>query len=270
MGISIKAGVALLGAGALVLAAASGAQASTIYSQTFSSTATGVLTGTAPATRTGGPKWALAGATGSDWSASGLAPTTTGGTSSMAAEYLPLTVTSGNIYTLTITGLAPVTGTTGNWLAAGFFNSTSADIFGTTSTDGPFMLLRDTGYIQAFGGPGANNGASVNGDNSGAPGGGGAGPFPLGDTAVITLNTGGAQWSVTGSYDGTSLGSTITYPVGGNPGTALGVGFLSYQSTQGSVGSLTLTETATPEPASLALIGLSAGALLLLKKRRTA
>ena len=267
MGISIKAGVALLGAGALVLAAASGAQASTIYSQTFSSTAAGVLTGTAPTTDTGGAKWALAGATGTDWSASGVAPTSSGGGYLTAAEYLPLTVTSGNIYTLTVTGLTPVTGTTGNWFGVGFLNSTSGNFIVPGGTQGPMMLLRDTGYIQAFGGPGLNNGASFNGDNP--PN--GAGPFPLGGTTVITLNTGGAQWSVTGSYDGTAFpGAPITYPVGGNPTTALGVGFLSYKSVQGSVGSLTLTETATPEPASLALIGLSAGALLLLKKRRTA
>ena len=263
MGISIKAGVALLGAGALVLAAASGAQASTIYSQTFSSTATGVLTGTAPTTDTGGATWALAGATGSDWSASGLAPTTTGPNYSTAAEYLPLTVTSGNIYTLTVTGLTPVTGTTGNWLAAGFFNSSSGDIF--TGNQGPLMLLRDTGFIQAFGGPALDYAASFNTGN-------GAGPFGLGDTATVTLDTAGApsQWTATYAYDGTTLGSIVYNNPTAPPETNIGVGFLSYQSVQGSVGSLTLTETASPEPASLALIGLSAGALLLLKKRRTA
>jgi hypothetical protein len=264
----IKSGAAVVGAG-VVLAGAASAQASTIiYSQTFSSTAAGILTGTMPTTDTGSAKWQFAGNTGDDWSASGVAPSTSGGGYSSAAEYLPLTVTAGNTYTLTVTGLSPVSGTTTNWLAVGFFNGTSGNLFGG-ATQGPFMLLRDTGYIQAFGGPGIDYGASFNSDNGGV----GAGSYSLGGTATVTLNATSAttsDWTATFAYNGTTIGSITYNNTSFPPETNIGVGFLSYQSQQGSVGSLTLTETPTPEPASLSLAGLAAGALLLMKKRRSA
>ncbi len=256
MGIMFKTSVALIGASVL-LATASAANASTIYSQTFSSGASGVLTGTAPTVDNGGATWQLAGATGDDWSASGVAPTSSGGGYLTAAEYLPLTVASGNIYTLSVGALTPVTGTTGNWLAVGFFNSTSNNFILGSTTQGPFMLLRDNGEIQAFGGP-LSEAASFNTGNAGN----GAGPYSLGGTATVVLNTEGTNWTASFSYGGTSLG-TYTYTT--NPSASLGVGFLSYKSMQGSVGSISLT--ATPEPASFALAGLGLGGMLLLKKR---
>ena len=261
MVIGAKAGIAFLGAGTLALAAASAVQAAPIYSQTFSSTATGVLTGTSPTTDTGGATWQLAGNAGSDWTASGGAPTVTGALSP-AAEYLPLTVSSGNIYTLTVTDLAPVAGTTTNWLAVGFFNSTSNEILSTAS-QGPWMLLRDTGYIQAFAGPGGlGNGQSFNGDNGANAG---YGPVSLGGTAKVVLNTEAAAWTASWYYNGTQLGTTYTYTA--NPTNSLGAGFLTFQNVSGSVRSINVTD-ATPEPAALSLIGLSAGGLLLMKRRR--
>ncbi len=262
----IVAGIAAAAIAGVVGLADTASASTTIYNQTFSSTASGVLTGTVPTHDTGNAKWELSGASGSDWLASGAAPASSGSYPN-AAEYLPLTVQANNIYTLTVTGLSPDVGTTGNWLAVGFLNSTSKDLVFGGSTQGPFMLLRDNGYIQAFGGPSISAGASFNNENNGS----GVGPYTHGGTATVTLNTTGpeSEWTATFAYNGSTLGSISYGGATSLPSTDLGVGFASYDSMQGSVGSITLTQTAVPEPAALGVLAVGGLGLLILKRRKT-
>lgn len=248
--------ITMLSAGLVLLAGAAMAEATptTIYQDSFPGSPTATLTGTAPATDTTGAVWTLNGNTGDDWAADGLAPATTGGGYTYSIEYLPTTLATGQIYTLSAT-LSPTAGATKNWLGLGFFNSSA--LF-KASTTGPWMLLTDAGQTQAFGGPGVGNQdskATTNGNT-------------LGNTATVILNTSGAAWTYQWLYNGVALDTPQTYTT--NPTATTGVGIIAYQSVQGQAGSFQLTDSSVPEPATLGLMAAAGLGLLLLKRRRSA
>ena len=262
----LQSRLALLCAGAAILASAGMTQATTIFSDPLSGSPTASLTGTTPPTDATGAVWTLNGGAGDSFAADGLTPASTGGQYSYSINYLPYNtganlLTAGNIYTVSAV-LSPTTGTTTNWLAVGFLDGSG--LFGGMKS-GPWMLLTDEGGTQTFGGPGVNNQYSAGTTTGNA----------LGGTAEVVLNTTNAQWTAQWLYEAptassfTSLG-TYTYAVGANPTTLGGVGIASYQSVQGQVQNFQFTDVATPEPASVALFGVSAAGLLLLRRRRTA
>ena len=256
-------------ASTLLLAGAGIAQAVpvTIFQETFSPSATGAMTGMSPTTDSTGATWQFAGGTGNDWLANGDAPAIPAtGWEDFSVEYLPYTLSAGNTYTLTVSGFNPVADSSSNsWLAIGFFNSTCNTLFGNTS-GGPWMLLRQNGYVQGFGGPSAYYQLSSNSDNSGN----GAGSYSVGGTATIVLNTNGpasSDWTANFSYNDVNLGS-ITYNNSKYPSFSLtsGVGFLYYSTPGASVSSLSLT--ATPEPATIGLMAMGGLGLLMIGRKR--
>lgn len=257
--------ISLFCAAGVLLASAGMAQATTIYSDSLSGSATAVLTGTTPPTDTTGAVWTYRGAAGDDFFADGLTPTTTGGSYSSSTEYLPYNtganlITAGNIYTVSAV-LDPTSGGTGNWFALGFLDGNG--LLNGTLTSGPWILLRDNGGTQTFNGPGVGNNYA-GGTTSGNV---------LGGTAEVVLNTSSANWTAQWLYEApgaTSFTSLGTNAYTTNPTTLGGVGFATYQSTPGQIQNFQFTSVATPEPATFGIFGIGIAGLLLLKKRRTA
>ncbi|MGC9261621.1 MAG: PEP-CTERM sorting domain-containing protein [Phycisphaerae bacterium] len=239
---------------------ASGTQ---LNGQTVESSAT-YAGGTAGAAWTGDTNVTTTGSNGAYFDAS-----TSGGHAGTSDLYLPFAPVAGYNYTLTETLSLGTTATnTKGWLAAGFAPSPSTDT-STTSGGGYFYnansdwaLVRPTvanNTPKYFGGPGNNN-YSVNFGTTADSG---------TQTLVITLNTSAAAWTGSAMIQGDPSHPSPTFTYTTNP-TITDVA-LGAWSDPGTISNFSLTATpvtAVPEPASLALVGVGALGLLLLKKRK--
>ena len=238
----------VVAAGAALALSSTSAKASVIYQEAFGGTSTASIVGTSPTTDTTGATWQAidSKATNATYLADGSTnyPTTQNG-----GDYLSFTPTAGNIYTLSAT-LTPTDATSG-WLSLDF--STGIP----TGTTGPAMIVTSTsGSTSKYGIQLFTTGSS-HPSNVTIPS-----PVTPGETAEITLNTMGTDWVATWYYGGSEL-ATYTYTT--NP-TVAGVS-IGYDTEKGSVGNFELS-TATPEPASIGLLGLGAVGLLLARRRR--
>ncbi len=235
--------------GLLLLAAGtSTVHAGLIYSDSF--TRSGNLNGTAPdVTNVPGQTWIAV----NDATAA-----TVGSQVALQAErlaFLPVSITANNVYTLQAD--LETTGSA-NWMALGFSLNTPTTVpwHGSGHLAVAWALDEaDDGFQDAvFGGVGSANGQSVGVSGTGF------------HAYTIILNTMAPQWTVSWYRDSVQTGSTFTYT--SNPTTISHVGFGTYVDTAGTVDNFSFTE-AVPEPTS-ALLLLGSGAMLLLRRRRTA
>ena len=145
------------GTGAVDLAVTS--QNPVLYLDTFNrSSGTNNMTGSSPTVQNGASNtW-----TGSTWTTA----TTNGGQAATIAagdgNYIGFTPVAGNVYTYSV-NLNPASGTTTNWLAIGFANSTVGTGSPNSAADLAWMLERDSGLGQMFEGSagGTSNGVTM-------------------------------------------------------------------------------------------------------------
>jgi hypothetical protein len=182
---------------------------------------------------------------------------------------LAFTPQSGNVYTLSAT--LNFTAAPGSWLALGFATRNPAQNAGSAkltdnSATGPggvaWMIANDaTGNNeQFFAGPGAVPGAGIGNAQALMSG---PGTFTL----TLDLDTRGSQWSISSFIDGVQLGTNFVYT--SNPTiTAVGIG----ENTLGTPGNakfdtFDLSVTTVPEPSPLALTGVGAAMLMLVRRK---
>ncbi|MGC9259543.1 MAG: PEP-CTERM sorting domain-containing protein [Phycisphaerae bacterium] len=245
---------------------ASAASATTLIYDPLTGSATTELNGTTPPVDNTGlgsfENWNEGEDAGSQhWMANGTVigslNSTGGGALDVAGTaFLP---SSGYIYTLSAT-LDPTSNTAGNnaqdgFVALGFVNSSTTPFF---KSPGPWMLEYGSGGSQWYPGPGNTIGA-------------GSANITPNETAQIVLNTMGADWTASWFYNGTQLGTTYSY-TGSSGSNANPTGIqaiaIGVNGESATVHDVLLTQ-AVPEPATLGLVGISAMALLLLKRRKT-
>jgi hypothetical protein len=235
---------------------------STIYANTFTGQPATAIEGVAPGTASsyaGGSSSAL-------WNDDSAGQNTflQNGTvasvpNNQASALLPFIPQSGYIYTLLATLSFP--SGSGNWWGIGFTENDPVETTGDGGRLGdsqvggqPWMLIRTTGANQGFPGLGAStltlvSGALAAGNNS----------------MSIVLNTTGAEWTDS-FYVNNVLDGTYTY-TSANP-TISAVGFGSNGSVNGTIDTFSLTASPTPEPTSVAMVGLGLGALALIRRKR--
>jgi hypothetical protein len=166
-------------------------------------------------------------------------------------EYLTFTPQSGLVYTLsaTVTNDFSNGGDSDNWMAFGFITNTGSQIYSSGSGGAPWILLKPTGVVEAYGGPGTAGGNKTASTGAG---------ILTGNTMTITLDTTTTLWTYKFSYlaaDGTTLLNSATTAYTTNP-TIAGVGLSSYAAATGTrtLDDFTLTATAIPEPSTYALM----------------
>ncbi len=256
-----------------------------IYQDSFTGSSTTPLNGAAP-TVDNGPS--------ATWTATGgyAAFADSGYTSESnnagAVAYLNFTPVSGNVYTLSATLYTDTVYPANpqwNWLAVGFVqNPTTASgtSFVFNSTDPGAMAWAQDFAPNAvpYSGGGFAAGAVYSGPD------GGDSPFvsvfspPSGSNATapqdisVVLNTGSSAWTYQFFDNGSAVSAVESFT--SNPAiTAVGLNLQGPGSTgggslvTGQVSNFSLTSSPVPEPASIALLGICAGAVLLLKRRRT-
>jgi len=163
-------------------------------------------------------------------------------------EYLTFTPQSGVVYQLSATLTNTfVSGDTDNWVTFGFITNTGSTIYGGGGA--PWILLKSSGAVEAYGGPG-----TLGGNKTASTGNG----ILTNNTMTITLDTTTTLWTYQFSYlatDGTTLLTSATTTYATNP-TITAVGIASYNSPTGTrtVDNFTLTATAIPEPSTYALM----------------
>lgn len=260
-------------AGMTMMLCCSIGRADTIYYNDFTTGSSATLHGTAPTLAN-----AFAGGSSSaTWnvlSNSATAFMHTDGTigANQNTALLQFTPQSGYDYTLTAT--LTFTAPAGSWVALGFASHNPAQNAGSakltdTAATGPdgidWMIVNDaTGNNeQFFSGPGASPGAGIGGAAAGLSG---AGTFTL----TLDLNTIGTQWSISSFINGIQLGTNFVY--GSNPSInaiALGQNGLT---ASGNVqwDTVSLSATPVPEPSALALTGIGAAMLMLVRRQNKA
>ncbi len=232
--------------------AASMASASVIYQDNLSGSSSTQLNGTAPAIDNGtSPTWTA----DTVWNADGSADESSGASNGNA--YLNFTPASGQIYTLSagINATANAPSQLNSWIGLAFvtYGALGNPVYYNA---GPFVL----DYVPNSGSSITTlTGPSLNGSNN---------QYPYSGTGVqdlqMILNTGGANWTISFSDNGTSLGSVYTYST--NP--TIGAVAFGTSNATGQVSNFTLTDSAVPEPATLVLVGVSAMGLLLIGRKR--
>lgn len=207
----------------VVVGAGTTAGAVIIYHDSFSRT--GALNGSTPDITRNSDSWVATDGT------------TDGSVYSMPSSnfwaVLPFAAAGKDIYTLSVDA-SPQNDNTYNWLSLGFMN----DLDQTKAKQGPWMLVRANGDIQAFGGPAISN--LVYDGLGGNPG-----QF---NNLQVVLDTTHAAWTSTFYVNGAQVGSTFTYA--SNP-AIVGVHLQNY-SISGSYDNFSLTSE-VPEPTTLAL-----------------
>lgn len=255
----------LIALGSLSLTTAAGmagtASANVIYQDNFNGSASTPLNGAAPTTGPAGTTWVA----GPGWYDNGTQTSSGAGNSN---AYLPYTVTTGHIYTLTA-GLNP-NNVFGGWFGLGFISSTPST--GTTYwfggsgggylNSGPWLSVTGTrgdttGNEGAYNpGPGHSGGYTAFATTSGV------------QVTSIVLNTTAPQWTFQVFNNGNAVSPIET--LASNPnivGVALGDN--GNPMANGTVSDFSLTETAVPEPASIGLVAAGGLGLLLLRRRRS-
>ncbi len=223
------------------------ASAATIYSDSLIGSDTALNSSTVDTSS------AFAGGTaGATWTAGTVNETATGASYANPGGvgetgFLPITITTGYIYTLKATLASTAPG--GGWTALGFADSSANgqwhDNGGTKSA---WVLLTESGTTsQRFGGPNTSNGETwTTGTGS--------------QVVTITLDTTSAFWTMSADVGGASS-STFTYTT--NP-TITHVGF-GGAFTNSNISNFSLSAV-VPEPSAALLGGI--GLLALLRRRR--
>ena len=174
--------------------------------------------------------------------------------------------TNPGVYTLSVTMTTP-TGQTGtSWAGIGYTPINTLDQSFNGLNSAPWLLHRNTGNVQVFGGPDATNGTSAIATTTGAA-----------HTFVLRLDTSTPQWTVQATIDsvavdlnGASAGTTFTY--GTNPTAIRYIGIATaFNNDSSSIQTLDnfLFEgpVPIPEPAGVSLAA-AAGGMFLLRRRR--
>ena len=241
--------------------AAGTASGSVIYSDSFPGSSSATLNGTTPAVDTGGATWTADTA----WRANGSVDESI--TSGAWNAFLPFTPTSGRIYTLSegINATANAPGTSNSWVGLSFLASGALGVplfensSGAGTNAAPLVLDYVPGsssQITTYTEPGLNGGNGYAYSGTGV------------QNLKMVLNTGGTNWTVSFSDNGTALGQAYTYAAGGNP-TIADVGF-GTSNASGQVSNFSLTSSPVPEPTTLGLVAIGgAGLLLAARKRKT-
>ncbi|MDA8378941.1 MAG: hypothetical protein M0Z50_18265 [Planctomycetia bacterium] len=244
---------------AAIAAVAGTSSATVIFQDNFTGNATTPLNGAAPTTGPAGATWVA----GSGWYDNGTETSSGAGNSN---AYLPYTVTAGNVYTLSA-GLNP-NNVFGGWFGLGFISN-------TPSTGVNYWFAGSGGgYLNA--GPWLSV-TGTRGDTSGNeglynPGPGHSGGYTAFATTSgvqnvsIVLNTTAASWTFQVFNNNSSVGPVVS--LASNPnivGVALGDN--GSPMANGAVSDFSLTVTPVPETPTLALAGVGAMGLLLLKRR---
>lgn len=245
--VSSRAGLAVA-AGCMVLVAGQ-AQGAVVLADNFSGS--GDLNGRTPTTaQNAGDVWQDTGAGFGTFSAGVL---TTSGSANTAI--LPFVPTAGNTYVLS----ADMNSTSGNgnWISLGFQTGTADGApWGSSNSLYGWVYLTGTGSANAYAGLYATNRI------------GSAKAVTVAQHNIaITLDTTNAQWVVSASVDGSSFGTPYTFAAGSNPAIQRVV-LARSDASSGTFQNLQLTAAdSVPEPASLAVIGLTG--LFGLRRRRS-
>jgi len=222
----------------MVLGAWAGAaQASLIYYDSFSRE--GALVGTSPDIRPGTETYL---GSSSAWQTNGTAAVArTSGTVN-----LPFVPQSGNIYQLSAEVSVIRLGSEHDWVAIGFGTDQLLSFCSTAAVG--WMLIKDTGEVQTFLGPSTSGGS-------------GAVTYSMPSVFSVVLNTQQPLWTFEWFVDGVSVRTPESFSV--NPSIAY-VGFsCASDRIEGTVDDFTLT----PEPATLALLGLGGLGMLMGRRR---
>jgi hypothetical protein len=176
--------------------------------------------------------------------------------------YLPFTITSGNIYNLSVQ-ISNLTGAT--YGGFGFTAGTPGSVNDSPSTTSPAQntvawalatVPSRSNTVDLEAGPEQTTLAATQTNAFTTT--------PI--TADIVLNTTGSQWTLSLLLNGSQIGSTFTYTT--NP--AITDIFVGNSASNPTFSDLTLTETAVPEPSTWALIigGLAMSVFLPLRRRQ--
>lgn len=232
-----------------------------IYSDDFSGLSSATLDGTSPDVSSG----TLGGSASATWIADTVSfkanGTVTGQAGNVRYALLAFTPVVGNIYTLTI-DLNTADAASVNWLGAGFTSNTATST-NSTALNSAWVsyAAKGVGNAYASGSTPFTTGATF----------GTAGTVSDPITLTITLDTTAAQWTTT--YSALNLSTSTVLGTGSftyttNPTiTSIFIGDIIYG---GVVDNLSLT--ATPEPNSIALLGMAllvSGSLIRLRAARS-
>jgi hypothetical protein len=223
----------------------------TIYQDTFQDTNSS-LTGQAPTTAL----TAFGASASATWSGSSTFTESTSTnvlslpTTNVVPQYLSFTPQSGVVYKLSATitnDYSNGTGNSDNWVAFGFIANVGNQIY--SNGGAPWTLLKATGAVESYGGPGTAGGNVTASTGAG---------ILTGNTMTITLDTTTTLWTYKFSYyaaDGITILNSGASAYAANP-TITAVGIASYNPATGTrtMDDFTLTATAIPEPSTYALM----------------
>jgi len=177
-----------------------------LYQDDFSGGTT-PIDGRAPDIRPGVETWADV---TQSWGANGVKLG-----SNVSAATLPISITSGAIYSATIS-LNPTAGATDAWMMLGFFGASGENSTTPFSSGAPWVLYRDSGEVITWAGQGLTGSTSL-------------GSFTGSQTFTVRLDTTDTQWTSEFLINGISTGAPVAYAANptlsfvgfGNGGTPL-------------------------------------------------